>query len=365
MNPLTELQRLGQSVWLDSIDRRLLTSGELKCLVEQDGVTGVTSNPTIFDKAISGSDDYDDQIMQLAVARPGLPVADLYEELAIADIQMAADVLRSVYDRTEGRDGYVSLEASPHLADDTDATIAEVRRLIGRVDRPNLMIKVPATPEGIPAIQTLIGEGRNINVTLMFSMDHYEAVANAYLHGIARAPQPTAVASVASFFVSRVDTKVDKRLDEIGAPDALALRGKAAVANSRLVYRRFREIFDGPEFATLRAAGARVQRVLWGSTSTKNPDYPDLLYVDTLIGPDTVNTMPPATLDAFRDHGTPHPSVDRDLDEAETVLASLRQVGIDLREVTEELQREGVKAFADSFDHLLSTIDEKRKALAA
>ncbi len=365
MNPLSELHQLGQSVWLDYIDRELLTGGELRRLIEEDAIRGVTSNPTIFDKAISGSDAYDAQIKELAASDPGISVEDLYEKLAISDIQQATDILRPVYEESEGGDGYVSLEASPRLANDTDATLAEVRRLWKLVDRPNLMIKVPATKRGIPAIETLLAEAYNINITLMFSMEHYEAVAKAYLQGISRAPSALRPASVASFFVSRVDTKADKALERIGTPEALALRGRIAVANSKLVYRRFREIFDGDDFADLRAKGARVQRVLWGSTSTKNPEYSDVLYVEPLIGPDTVNTMPPALIDAFRDHGKARIAVGDDLGEEEARLGQLKELGIDLDQITEELQEEGVKAFADSFEHLLQTIEEKRKALAA
>jgi transaldolase len=365
MNPLCQLHPLGQSVWLDYIDRELLTTGELKRLIDEDGIRGVTSNPTIFDKAVSGSDAYDAQVKELAASDPGMSVEDLYEKLAISDIQQATDILRPVYEESEGGDGYVSLEASPRLANDSDGTLAEVRRLWKLVDRPNLMVKVPATKEGIPAIETLLGDGYNINITLMFSMDHYEAVAKAYLQGISRAPAALRPASVASFFVSRVDGKADKALEEIGTPEALGLRGKIAVANSKLVYRRFRQIFDGDEFGDLRAQGARVQRVLWGSTSTKNPEYSDVLYAEPLIGPDTVNTMPPALIDAFRDHGEARVTVGDGLAEEEARLSQLKALGIDLDQITEALQEEGVKAFADSFEHLLQTIDEKRKALAA
>ena len=363
MNRLLELQKYGQSLWLDFIERRLLASGELKRLVAEDGVRGVTSNPTIFDKAVSGSNAYDEEISEILAGSPRAAADDIYEKLAITDIRNACDVLRSVYEESDGVDGYVSLEASPRLAHDTEGTIAEVRKLWKLVDRQNLMVKVPATPEGIPAIETLIGEGRNINITLMFSIGHYEAVANAYLSGIACAPDPRQVASVASFFVSRVDTKVDKALEQIGTPEALALRGKVAVANSKLVYRRFQEVFQVDEFARLREKGARVQRVLWGSTSTKSPDYSDLLYVEPLIGRDTVNTMPPATIDAFRDHGTAGATAKAGSDEAQATLAALKELGVDLDIVTQELQVEGVKAFADSFAHLLETIEGKRKAL--
>jgi len=365
MNPLSQLHQIGQSVWLDYLDRELLTGGELTRLIEEDGIRGVTSNPTIFDKAVSGSDAYDEAIRAAVLERPDIDATELYERLAIRDIQHACDILRPVYEESEGGDGYVSLEVSPHLADDTEATIEEVRRLWHSADRPNLMIKVPATPQGIPAIERLVGEGYSINITLMFSLAHYEAVAQAYLRGLARAPDALRPASVASFFVSRVDTKVDRALDEIGTSEARALRGKIAVANSKLVYRRFTEIFYGEECAALRAHGARCQRVLWGSTSTKNPDYSDILYVQELIGPDTVNTMPPATVDAFRDHGQACSTVNEGIEEAEARLATLSELGIDLEGVAEQLQLEGVKAFGDSFDHLLHSLDEKRRALAS
>jgi transaldolase len=275
---------------------------------------------------------------------------------------MACDILRPVYDSTGGADGFVSLEASPFLADETPATLEEVRRLGKMVNRPNLMIKIPATAAGIPAIQTLLSEGYNINITLMFSLAHYEAVAKAYINGLGSAKDPKKISSVASFFVSRVDTKIDKALEAIGTPAALALRGKAAVANSKLTYQRFKEIFYGTDFASLRQNGARAQRVLWGSTSTKNPAYSDIKYVESLIGKETVNTMPPETIEAFRDHGKPKCTLDEGLEEAETDLANLKSLGISLEQVTEELQQEGVKAFADSFRKLLEAIEEKRKA---
>ena len=363
MNPLRQLRPSGQSVWLDYIDRDLLTSGKLSRLIEEDDLRGVTSNPTIFDKALSGSDSYDKQIREILAEDSDTATIELYERLAVSDIQAAADILRPVYDESAGGDGYVSLEVSPHLANNTKNTIAEAKRLWGLVDRPNLMIKVPATPEGIPAIESLISDGYNINVTLMFSITDYETVAQAYLRGIERLADPGKVASVASFFVSRVDGKVDQALEQIGTTEALSLRGKIAVANSKRVYRRFQEIFDENLLIRLRQKGARSQRVLWGSTSTKNPDYPDVLYVETLIGADTVNTMPPATIDAFRDHGTVSRTVDRDLDEADAQLARLAELGVDLDNITEQPQAEGVKAFADSFDHLLKTIDSERRAI--
>ena len=363
MNPLQELRQQGQSVWVDVISRDLLASGELKRLVEEDGVTGVTSNPTIFHKAISGSSEYDAPLRKMLEENARADVAALYEGLAIEDIQMATDVLRPVYDETGGADGFVSLEVSPLLAHDTEATLPEVRRLWGLVDRPNLMVKVPATKEGIPAIETLIGEGHNINITLMFSLDHYEAVASAYIRGLERAADPARVASVASFFVSRVDTKVDKALEKIGRPEALALRGKIAVANSKLAYRRFKEIFHGDAFAGLRERGARVQRPLWASTGTKNPEYSDVLYVETLIGRETVNTIPPATMDALRDHGKVRPTVEEGVEEAAADVARLAELGVDLDRITEELQEEGVKAFADSYEALLAAVEEKRAAV--
>src|SRR5688572_12799531 len=286
MNPLKELLAQGQSIWLDYMRRNLIRTGELKRLIGEDGIRGVTSNPTIFEKAMAGSTDYDDAIRAILAGEPKIDVGSLYERLAVEDIQMAADILRPVYDETGGADGFVSLEVSPHLAHDTQGTIAEAKRLRATVDRPNVMIKVPATPEGIPAIETLTAEGVNINVTLMFSMAHYEAVARAYVQGLERCADPSKVASVASFFVSRVDTVADKALEAIGTHEAKALLGKIAIANSKVVYRRFLEIFHGEGFASLRQRGARVQRPLWASTGTKNPAYSDVLYVENLIGPE-------------------------------------------------------------------------------
>jgi len=349
MNPTKALQEHGQSLWLDYIQRSLITSGALQRLIDEDGVTGLTSNPTIFEKAIAGSTDYDDAIRKRLEADPEIALQSLYEGLVVEDIQMAADLLRPIYEQTDGMDGFVSLEVNPHLAHDTAGTIVEARRLWRSVDRPNLMIKVPATPEGVPAIENLIAEGINVNVTLIFSVAHYEAIAHAYIRGVARHPDPRRVASVASFFVSRVDTAVDKQLEAIGTPEALALRGKIAVANVKRGYRRFREIFYDDTFAEQRQRGARVQRCLWGSTSTKNPAYSDVLYVENLIGPDTVNTVPPATLDAFRDHGHPRATIQEGLDEAEAMLDRLGRIGIDLNAITEQLQADGVAAFAESY----------------
>lgn len=363
-NPLLELKAHGQSVWLDYIRRNLITSGELKRLVEE-GLGGLTSNPTIFDKAIAGSSDYDEQLRQLLTADPNMSPAAMFDAIEIADIQAATDVLRPVYDKTEGADGFVSIEVSPGLAKDTTGSIAEARRLWNAVNRPNLMVKIPATPEGIPAILTLIAESINVNITLMFSLAHYEAVANAYISGLERNFQPQRVASVASFFVSRVDTAVDKELEKIGTPEALALRGAIAIANSKLVYQRFREIFSSDRWKTLAKRGARVQRVLWASTGTKNPAYSDVLYVESLIGPDTVNTMPPATLNAFRDHGKVRETVTEGVDQARAAIERLGKLGIDLNAVTEQLQVEGVKAFSESMDKLLESLEEKRCTIVA
>lgn len=366
MSRLKALRKLGQSIWLDYVQRSLITSGELGRLVEEDGLCGVTSNPTIFEKAIAGSRDYDDELHAILTDNPRAEPRTLYELSAIRDIQMAADVLKPVYDKTAGADGFVSLEVSPHLARDTDGTLGEVRRLWRAVARPNVMIKVPGTPEGIPAIEALIAEGININITLMFSLRHYEAVAQAYLSGLTRSAAPERVASVASFFVSRVDTVVDRELEAIGTAQALAMRGQGAIANARLVYRRFGEIFYGERFSRLRRQGARVQRPLWASTGTKNPAYSDVLYVEGLIGPDTVNTLPPATLDAFRDHGqASRATVGESWDEAESCLAALQELGIDLVAVTEKLQTDGVAAFAASYEQLLAALAQKRKTIVA
>jgi transaldolase/glucose-6-phosphate isomerase len=364
MNPLKELLEQGQSVWLDYIRRNLIRTGELKRLVEEDGIRGVTSNPTIFEKAIAGSTDYDDTLGELLVKNRKAEAGSLYEHLAIEDIQMAADILRRVYDETGGADGFVSLEVSPHLAHDTERTISEAKRLRAAVDRPNVMIKVPATPEGIPAVEQLIAAGVNVNITLMFSMSHYEAVAGAYVRGLARCARPDQVASVASFFVSRVDTMVDKALQNLGTPEAQALLGKIAIANSKVVYRRFREIFHGEGFAGLRQKGAKVQRPLWASTGTKNPEYSDVQYVEHLIGPDTVNTLPVDTLNAFRDHGRiPAATVKENLEEADAQLAKLKSLGIDLDNVAEKLQQDGVAAFAASFDQLVAALEKKRQSM--
>lgn len=365
MNPLQQLRTEGQAIWLDYIRRDLLTSGELARLVAEDGVTGVTSNPAIFQKAIGESDLYDADIRALISARPELTANELYEELAVREIRMAADVLRPVFDAEEGGDGFVSLEVSPHLARDTDGTLAEARRLWRWVDRPNLMIKIPATEEGIPAIEEALAEGIPVNVTLMFSLADYEAVAWAYLRGVARSADPSQAASVASFFVSRVDSKIDQRLEAVGSEEARSLLGTIAIANSMLAYRRYRELFHGEAFAELRGRGARPQRVLWASTSTKNPAYRDVLYVEELIGSETVNTLPPATLEAFRDHGEVRRSLEEGMATADEPIRRLAAVGVDLDAATAECQREGVEKFAEPFDRLLATLEEKRAALAA
>lgn len=364
MSSLKELAGQGQSIWLDYIRRNMLRSGELKRMVDEDGIRGVTSNPTIFEKAIAGSTDYDDALREMLAKDGNSDVGKLYESLAIEDIQMAADVLRSVYDATGGDDGYVSLEVSPHLAHDTQGTIREAKRLRAAVGRPNLMIKVPAAPEGIPAIEELIADGLNINITLMFSMSHYEAVAGAYLRGLERCSNPAQVASVASFFVSRVDTMVDKALETLGSERALSLLGKIAIANSKIVYNRFLQIFHGEGFAQLRSRGARVQRPLWASTGTKNPKYSDVHYVENLIGAETVNTLPPETLNAFRDHGKVIEGAVRDnLDGAASALNQLKALGIDLEAITEKLQQDGVAAFAASFDQLMAALEKKRASM--
>jgi transaldolase/glucose-6-phosphate isomerase len=364
-----ELQKHGQSIWYDNIRRDMLASGELQALVDQ-GVLGVTSNPTIFEKAISGSTDYDAGLRELA--QSGRDLQGIYEALVLDDIAAAAGVLRPVYERTDGRDGFVSIEVRPTLAADAAATIAEARRLFATLARPNIMIKVPATPEGMPAVETLIGEGINVNVTLLFAVQAYEAAANAYLAGLehlaASGGDLSRVASVASFFVSRVDTAVDRQLEALiagGRSELRPLLGKAAIANAKLAYARFEQIFGGERFAALRARGARVQRPLWASTGTKNPQYSDVMYVDGLIGPDTVNTIPPATLAAFMDHGTVSPTLKAGMAQATQVMEQLAAAGISVDAVTRDLLADGVKSFTDSFEKLLANLNQKRARLAA
>ena len=365
-NPVRELQRYGQSPWLDYIQRSLIQSGELARMVRDDGIKGVTSNPAIFEKAIAGSDDYRDLLVPAAGEVRN--AEELYERIAIRDIQDAAQVLSTVYATSERRDGYVSLEVSPRLAHDTDGTIADARRLWAAVGRPNLMIKVPATPAGMPAIRTLISEGINVNVTLIFSREAYRQAALAYIEGLtalaARGGDPSGVASVASFFVSRIDSAVDAAIessraqtrDERGAALLGNLLGKVAIANAKLAYAKYAELFAGAEWQALAAKGAQTQRLLWASTGTKNPAYRDVLYVEELIGRDTVNTVPPATLDAFRDHGQLRPSLTEDLAAARSVMAALESAGISLATITEHLLAEGVKLFADAFDKLLAAV---------
>jgi transaldolase/glucose-6-phosphate isomerase len=374
MNPVKALENHGQAVWLDFLARGFVAKGDLKKLIDTDGVKGVTSNPSIFEKAIGSSDEYDGAIGH-ALKKGDRPVADLFEHLAVEDIQHAADVLRPVYDNLKGEDGFVSLEVSPYLAMDTKGTIAEAERLWKEVHRRNLMVKVPATPEGLPAIEHLIGEGISINITLLFSRDVYVEVAEAYLAGlenhVAGGGDPSHVASVASFFVSRIDSAVDKQLDEriARANDPsekerlAALKGKVAVANAKLAYQQYKRLFSGARWDRLAAKGAKPQRLLWASTGTKNKDYSDVLYVEELIGPNTVNTVPPATLDAFRDHGKPRDSLEENVEAAKNVLAELEKSGISLDAITTELVKDGVKLFADAADKLYGAVANKRAAV--
>jgi transaldolase len=373
-NPLVRLTEAGQSVWLDYIRRGILDDGELERMIRDSAIRGVTSNPTIFEQAIGGSDDYDRALDRLA--SEGVSPGEAFERLAVEDIQRAADLFRPIYEASGGGDGFVSLEVSPELADDTEATLREARHLWKAVDRPNLMIKVPGTAAGIPAVEQLLFEGLNVNITLLFSLDSYQQVMEAYLAALERRVaqgQPVdRVASVASFFVSRVDTAVDAALesrveaasDPAEAERLRSLRGRAAIANAKLAYQRFREVFGGDRFTRLHAEGARVQRPLWASTSTKNPDYRDVIYVEELIGPDTVNTMPLATVEAFADHGRVERTIDRDLDGANADLQALADLGIDLDHVTRQLQEEGVTKFADSFRSLLRTVDDSLARVA-
>jgi transaldolase/glucose-6-phosphate isomerase len=363
---LAALHDYGQAPWLDFLARKFIADGSLKRLVEQDGITGITSNPSIFEKAIGESDDYDDALKS-ALAKRDRDVMSLYETLAIEDIRNAADVLLPVYQRTNGADGFVSLEVSPYLAMDTKGTVVEAKRLWREVKRGNLMIKVPATKPGLPAIRELIGEGININITLLFSQDVYQQVAEAYLGGleilIAKGGDPKKVASVASFFVSRIDVAVDKQLDQKikgGEKDLTSLRGKVAIANAKLAYQRYKRLFAGARWEKLKSKGAKTQRLLWASTGTKNKEYSDVLYVDGMIANDTVNTMPPATMDAFRDHGKVADSLDTEIDEAEQVMERLARAGISIDAVTDKLVEEGVRSFADSFDKLLGAVAQKR-----
>lgn len=373
MNPLRQLEQFGQSFWIDSISRQLIASGQLARLIAEDGLKGLTSNPAIFEQAIVQGREYAAAIRQ-ALEKDDPRPEELYAALAMADIRDAADLLRPVFDATGGRDGYVSLEVSPHLAHDTRATVEEAERLWRQVDRPNLMVKVPATPAGLPAIETLIADGINVNVTLLFSRAVYRKVAEAYMTGLEKRAAAglalESVASVASFFVSRIDTAVDGWIEErlrAALPEAQRsrlerLRGQAAIANAKLAYQDYKSLVASERWRQLAARGGRTQRLLWGSTSTKNPAYRDVLYVEELIGPDTVNTMPPATIDAFRDHGRPRASLEEGVEEARRLLEALAEAGIALEEVADRLLDEGVRRFAEAYDRLLAAVSRARHA---
>ncbi len=372
-NPLQQLQSLGQSVWYDNIDRAQLASGQFKRMLTEDAITGVTANPTIFEKSVSAGHAYDEQMDQLI--REGKSTNEIYEDMIIQDIRTVADLLRPIYDRTNGLDGYVSLEVSPELAHDTEGTIKEVRRFYKMVDRPNLMIKIPGTPEGLPAIRQALVEGINVNITLIFSLETYKEVAEAYISALeernGEGKDISTIGSVASFFVSRVDTLVDKLLeDKAKATNDSAeqqkyksLEGKAAIANARIVYQEFKKIFHSPRFETLKHSGAHVQRPLWASTSTKNPAYRDVLYAEELIGPDTVDTMPLETIEKFSDHGKVALTIENNIQQSHQELDALEQIGIHYDQVTKQLQDEGVQKFADSFHQLFKSIDEKKQAI--
>ena len=365
MTPLKQLEQCGQSPWLDSLRRSLIESGALRDLIERDGVKGLTSNPSIFEKAIAESDDYDEALKKFQ-SQSDQAVAEIYEHLAIADIRAAADVFRPVHEASRGRDGYVSLECSPYLAHDTQATVDEALRLWSAVNRPNLMIKVPGTPAGLPAIRRLIGKGLNINITLLFSVGVYEQVVEAFLAGLedfSRAGGDlTRVASVASFFVSRIDSAIDGLLEKHrDSQNAAPLLGKIAIANAKIAYQGYKTLFSGPRWEKLAAQGARTQRLLWASTGAKNPAYRDTIYVEALIGRDTVDTLPPATMDAFRDHGKATPdAIEQDIDGAKKSLEDLAALGVSLDAVTQQLVEEGVRQFSDAFDKLLGALARSR-----
>ena len=365
MNKLKQLEACGQSVWLDYLKRSLIESGELCVLIERDGLKGVTSNPSIFEKAIGEADEYADALEQFQAYADHNISEKIYEHLAIADIRAAADILRPVYDQTHGRDGYISLECSPYLANDFEATVGEARRLWAEVNRPNLMVKVPATPSGIPAIRQLTSDGLNINITLLFSVDVYEQVLDAYLSGLEDLSRAggdiSKIASVASIFVSRIDSAIDKRLDKIRDKRAGLLRGKVGIANAKIAYARYKELFSAPRWQVLAASGAKTQRLLWASTGVKDPAYKDTMYVEALIGRDSVDTIPPATMDSFRHHGTVTPdAIEQDVESARVVLTVLEQLGVSLDEVTKELVKDGVQKFADAFDKLFGSIVRRR-----
>ena len=371
MNPLKALGEQGQSVWLDYMRRNLITSGELQRLIDNDGVKGLTSNPTIFQKAVEGSEDYDDLFKEWAPK--GASAGDVFEALAIRDIGDAARIFRPVFEQTRHRDGYCSIEVTPTLAHDTQGTVVEARRLWQKLGVQNVMVKIPGTLEGTPAIEQCVAEGLNINVTLLFSQDAYVAVAEAYIRGLeqraARGEDVSKSASVASFFVSRIDSLVEKTIasrEKTATPQQRALfdevTGKVAIANAKQAYQKYKKLFSGPRWQKLADKGAKTQRVLWASTGTKNPKYSDVLYIEELIGADTVNTIPPATLDAFRDHGKVRPTLEQGVDQADAVMRKLEQSGISMKEVTDKLVEDGVKSFSDSFAELISAVGSRLKA---
>jgi transaldolase/glucose-6-phosphate isomerase len=360
-NPLIELEKFGQSVWLDNISRDMLIKGELKKLHDEYGLKGVTSNPSIFQKAMGSGHAYDEQIKEILSRNPEISAGDLFDILSIKDIQDASDVLKVVYDKTNGYDGFVSIEVSPELAYDTEGTIAEAARLNRKVSRPNVMVKIPATQEGLPAIRKMTSDGVSINVTLIFSPTVYEQVVDAYINGledrIKNDKSIKDISSVASFFISRIDSAVDKQLESKGNK---VLQGKIAIANAKLVYQKAKKLFNSPRFKDLEKAGAKKQRLLWASTSTKNPEYSDVLYVEELIGIDTVNTLPPATLNAYRDHGNPAVRIESDLETAKSQMKKVAELGIDFEAVTRKLTDDGVVLFADSYRDLINAIEKKK-----
>jgi transaldolase len=374
-NPLLELKKHGQSVWYDNLNRELIASGALQRMVDDDGVSGGTSNPSIFEKAVNSGDAYDEHLRRLVDECRDLP--EIYDELTVTDVQQSADLFRPIYDDTAGADGFASLEVSPLIANDTQASIDAAHRLFRELDRPNAMIKIPGTPEGLPAIEQCLADGLNINITLLFGVENYEQVAWAYISALEErraARQPVdRIASVASFFVSRVDSLTDEKLQqkiESASSDSergelKSLLGKAGIANARIAYAKYKEIFSSPRWKALEVAGARVQRCLWASTSTKNPDYRDVMYIEELIGRDTINTMPQSTLDAFRDHGVVAPTLEKDVDEAFATIRRLEDAGISFRATTDELQVDGVRLFSESFAKANDSIRKKREALLA
>ena len=367
-NPLHALEARGQSIWLDNLTRGILRDGFLRRLIEEDGISGVTSNPSIFEKAMTSGSEYDQAIRELADM--GLPAPAIYEAMAVRDIQDACELLRSRYDKTNGTDGFVSLEVSPHGARSAEATIDEARRLWASVNRPNAFIKIPGTPEGVPAIQRCLAEGININITLLFSLEAHQQVMEAHLAALeerARNGQPLAtLASVASFFLSRIDTMVDKKLDAMKSAEAAALRGRAAIASAKIAYQNWLDTYTGPRWEALRSLGARPQKPLWASTSTKDPAYPDVKYVETLIGPDSINTLPEQTIDAFRDHGkVSGDTILENVDGERETLNRLERLGISMKAVTDALVDEGIVKFTEPYDKLIASLEEKRRALSA